>query len=73
MAIEIPQNTSILINIKAFYQQHEYPLNFPQTPLQTIAQSWETVPGSWPEKSQFFYFSFFSFELTESSFSDAYP
>lgn len=28
MAIEIPQNTSIRINIKAFYQQHEYPLTF---------------------------------------------
>lgn len=33
MAIEIPQNTSILINIKAFYQQHEYPLTFPSDPI----------------------------------------
>lgn len=33
MAIEIPQNTSILINIKAFYQQHEYPLTFSPDPI----------------------------------------
>lgn len=33
MAIEIPQNTSSLINIKAFYQQHEYPLTFPSDPI----------------------------------------